>query len=55
MHARNYDQEHGFIRPSELDFTRWGVTVARKGGVPAERVLNCRNLAQLTRYLGKRQ
>jgi DNA polymerase (family 10) len=39
----------------ELDFTRWGVTVARKGGVPAERVLNCRNLAQLVRYLGRRQ
>ena len=25
----------------ELDLTRWGVAIARKGGVPKERVLNC--------------
>ena len=40
---------------SELDLTRWGVAMARKGGVPADRVLNCRNLTQLTRYLRKRR
>jgi DNA polymerase (family X) len=41
---------------SELDLTHWGVAMARKGGVPADRVLNCRNLAQLMRYLsGRRQ
>ena len=40
---------------SELDLTRWGVAMARKGGVPADRVLNCRNLRQLTRYLRKRR
>jgi DNA polymerase (family X) len=39
----------------ELDHTRWGVVMARKGGVPADRVLNCRNLAQLTRYLSQRR
>jgi DNA polymerase (family 10) len=39
----------------ELDLTHWGVEMARKGGVPADRVLNCRNLAQLTRYLRKRR
>ena len=27
--------------PGELDLTHWGVEMARKGGVPAERVLNC--------------
>ena len=27
---------------SELDLTRWGVLIARKGGIPRERVLNCR-------------
>jgi len=39
----------------ELDHTRWGVVMARKGGVPAARVLNCRNLQQLRRHLGSRQ
>jgi DNA polymerase (family 10) len=27
---------------SELDLMQWGVLIARKGGVPRERVLNCR-------------
>jgi len=40
---------------SELDLTHWGVEMARKGGVSADRVLNCRNLVQLTRYLRKRR
>ena len=26
---------------AELDLTHWGVEMARKGGVPKERVLNC--------------
>jgi VCBS repeat-containing protein len=36
MHARNYDQEHGFIRPSEVDFTRLnerGIDLSGRGFV----------------------
>ena len=32
---------------SEIDLTHWGVAVARKGGVPADRVLNCLSLARI--------
>ncbi|WP_050631497.1 DNA polymerase/3'-5' exonuclease PolX [Bradyrhizobium viridifuturi] len=35
----------------ELDHTHWGVEMARKGGVPADRVLNAMTLAEITRYL----
>jgi DNA polymerase (family X) len=38
----------------ELDLTHWGVAMARKGGVPAKRVLNCMTLTQLTEHLRKR-
>jgi DNA polymerase (family 10) len=38
----------------ELDLTHWGVEMARKGGVPASRVLNCLPLQALT-YLHKRK
>ncbi len=31
----------------EIDLTHWGVEMARKGGVPAKRVLNCLTLAQM--------
>jgi DNA polymerase (family X) len=37
---------------SEIDLIKWGVLIARKGGVPKERVLNCvgsRDLAKLLR------
>ena len=37
----------------ELDLTHWGVEMARKGGVPKERVLNC--LHELAFYLEKRR
>ena len=36
---------------SEVDLTRWGVIIARKGGVPKNRVLNCLSLQQLTTFL----
>jgi DNA polymerase (family 10) len=36
---------------AELDLTRWGVTVARKGGVPKSSVLNCMGLKEITSYL----
>ena len=39
----------------ELDLTHWGVEMARKGGVPAARVLNCLSLQQITQYLRKRK
>jgi DNA polymerase (family 10) len=39
----------------EIDLTHWGVEQARKGGVPANRVLNCLTLQQITQYLYKRR
>jgi hypothetical protein len=36
---------------SEIDLTHWGVEMARKGGVPKERVLNCLDLRQLLAHL----
>ncbi|MDA9422935.1 DNA polymerase/3'-5' exonuclease PolX [Bradyrhizobium sp. CCBAU 53380] len=36
---------------SELDHMHWGVQMARKGGVPADRVLNAMTLPEITRYL----
>ena len=39
----------------ELDHTHWGVEMARKGGVPADRVLNAMTLAQITQYLNRRR
>src|SRR5262249_25552478 len=40
---------------AELDLTHWGVKIARKGGVPKERVLNCLSLSGLTAYLAERR
>jgi DNA polymerase (family X) len=39
----------------EIDFTHWGVEMARKGSVPAPRVLNCLPLAAFRRHLEKRK
>jgi DNA polymerase (family 10) len=39
----------------ELDHMHWGVAMARKGGVPAARVLNAMTLSQITQYLKKRR
>ena len=39
----------------ELDLTRWGVAIARKGGVPKERVLNCLDCEALETFLRRRQ
>lgn len=39
----------------ELDHMHWGVEMARKGGVPAERVLNAMSLADITRFLRQRR
>jgi DNA polymerase (family 10) len=39
----------------EIDLTHWGVEMARKGGVPASRVLNCLPLTAFRRHLEKRK
>jgi DNA polymerase (family 10) len=39
----------------ELDHMHWGVEIARKGGVPADRVLNAMSLPQLMRHLKRRR
>jgi hypothetical protein len=38
----------------ELDLTHWGVEMARKGGVPKKKVLNCHSKDELASYLEKR-
>jgi len=35
----------------EIDLTHWGVEMARKGGVPPERVLNCLTLPAFKAHL----
>ena len=39
----------------ELDHTHWGVEMARKGGVPPERILNCLNIERFSEYLSRRR
>ncbi|MFK4576965.1 PHP domain-containing protein [Bradyrhizobium ottawaense] len=39
----------------ELDHMHWGVLMARKGGVPAERVLNAMSLPEITRYFRQKR
>ena len=40
---------------AEIDLTHWGVEIARKGGVPQDRVLNCLELPAFTQYLAERR
>jgi DNA polymerase (family 10) len=40
---------------SEINFTHWGVEMARKGGMPPERVLNCLNTQHFVEYLSRRR
>lgn len=40
---------------TELDHMHWGVLMARKGGVPAERVLNAMSLSEIARYLRQKR
>ena len=40
---------------TELDHMRWGIVMARKGGVPADRVLNAMPLQEITRYLRQKR
>jgi DNA polymerase (family 10) len=39
----------------ELDHMHWGVEMARKGGVPPDRVLNAMSLAEISRYFRQRR
>lgn len=39
----------------ELDHMHWGVQMARKGGVPADRVLNSMKLPEITRYFRQKR
>jgi DNA polymerase (family X) len=39
----------------ELDHMHWGVEMARKGGVPPDRVLNAMTLPQIIQYLRRRR
>jgi DNA polymerase (family X) len=39
----------------ELDHMHWGVEMARKGGVPANRVLNAMTLSEITQHLKRRR
>ena len=39
----------------EVDLTRWGLGIARKGGVPADRVLNCLDRTAFADFLEKRK
>jgi DNA polymerase (family 10) len=40
---------------SELDLAHWGVKMARKGGVPKERVLNCLGLREIAAFFETRR
>ncbi|QIG50414.1 DNA polymerase/3'-5' exonuclease PolX [Nordella sp. HKS 07] len=39
----------------ELDHMHWGVEMARKGGIPADRILNAMTLPRLLRYLAQKR
>ncbi|MFK4507038.1 PHP domain-containing protein [Bradyrhizobium daqingense] len=39
----------------ELDHMHWGVQMARKGGVPADRVLNAMKLPEISRYFRQKR
>lgn len=40
---------------AELDLMRWGIGIARKGGIPKERVLNCLDREAFTEFLKLRR
>jgi DNA polymerase (family 10) len=40
---------------AEIELTHWGVEMARKGGVPKERVLNCLELPAFEEFLSRRR
>jgi DNA polymerase (family 10) len=40
---------------AEIDNLKWGVAMARKGGIPADRVINCMSAHQFKRFLSGKQ
>ena len=40
---------------AELDLVKWGVAIARKGGVPKDKVVNAMGLREMTGYLQQRK
>lgn len=40
---------------SEIDNMKWGIGMARKGGIPPERVLNCMTLERFREFLASRK
>jgi DNA polymerase (family 10) len=40
---------------AEIELTHWGVEMARKGGVPKQRVLNCLDLSDFQAHLRQRR
>ncbi len=40
---------------AEIELTHWGVEMARKGGIPKARVLNCMSVEEITDYLSRRR
>jgi DNA polymerase (family X) len=42
-------------RQREIDLTHWGVEMARKGGVPKQRILNCLRKEKFAEYLEGRR
>jgi DNA polymerase (family 10) len=40
---------------SEIDLTRWGIAMARKGGLQKEHILNCHERDALERHLERRR
>jgi DNA polymerase (family 10) len=40
---------------AELDLMRWGLLMARKGGVPKDRILNCMSLPAITQHFKERK
>jgi len=43
------------INPDELDLLKWGVAIARKGGVPKDKVLNALGPREMAVYLERRK
>lgn len=39
----------------EIDLMKWGIAMARKGGISKDRILNCMDLAEITAFLKKRK
>ena len=39
----------------EIDNLKWGVAMARKGGIPPERVINCLSAQQFRRWITAKQ